>query len=344
MLLCSTHVLVVCSHLEGVNSCSRPGGYFDRCLDCCLDQARVFDAASCLCSVKCQPKSKTMPRPPKKPKSLEAPNTPLGCTASSSAEEAHRSIDVYLDYNGVLNNGLEFREKLNVFMTRLEHIDVLNQNHSDVVRITLLSYRRYQRGCVHTLQELTEAGVLNTFDNIVFTAARSGTQKGDLVTYRYEPRDRPAYNKHDGRSYEDQRKNLAQHLKLNGAEEREYHWFTGSKDEYIARSHEKACTRIIFADDKLQTLRAVNTRHPYATCIWMQAVVEEKIEDPETLLRKTFRKADRDPLMLHAENLEQLYCNIVAALLVIRENSHSMRAECACFAYLLHVRPGHISD
>ena len=135
------------------------GGYFDRCLDCCLDQARVFDAASCLCSVKCQPKSKSMPRPPKKPKSLEAPNTPLGCTASSSAEEAHRSIDVYLDYNGVLNNGLEFREKLNVFMTRLEHIDVLNQNHSDVVRITLLSYRRYQRGCVHTLQELTEAGV-----------------------------------------------------------------------------------------------------------------------------------------------------------------------------------------
>ena len=85
---------------------------------------------------------------------------------------------MYLDYNGVLNNGLEFREKLNVFMTRLEHIDVLNQNHSDVVRITLLSYRRHRHGCVYTLQELAEAGVLHSFHDIVFTAKRSGYQQG----------------------------------------------------------------------------------------------------------------------------------------------------------------------
>ena len=108
-----------------------------------------------------------MPRAPRKPLISEAANTPPGCTAGSSVEDAHESVDLYLDYNGVLNNGAEFREKLCDFMVKLEHIDVLNQNHSDVVRITLLSYRRHRHGCAFTLQELAEAGVLHSFHELV---------------------------------------------------------------------------------------------------------------------------------------------------------------------------------
>ena len=259
-----------------------------------------------------------MPRAPRKPFIPEAANTLLGCTASSSAEDAHESVDLYLDYNGVLNNGAEFREKLCAFMVKLEHIDVLNQNHSDVVRITLLSYRRHRHGCVYTLQELAEAGVLHSFHDIVFTAERSGDREGKLEPYTYDPRDF-RFNRHDRRSSRSQRRDMARSLRLNGAEEREYHWFTSSKDAYIGRCHEKEGTRIIFADDMLQTLRAVKTRYPYATCIWMQAAVEEEEEeDSETLLRKNSKKAHRDAQMLHAENLEQVYCSIIAAILNVR--------------------------
>ena len=126
---------------------------------------------------------------------------------------------------------------------------------------------------------------------------------------------------------------MARFLRLNGAGEREYHWFTSSKDEYIAGCHEKESTRIIFADDKLPTLRADKTRNPYATCIWMQAAIEEEEEeeDSETLLRKYPRRAHGDAQMLYAENLEQVYCSIVAASNRIRENSIAMRTECARF-------------
>ena len=125
---------------------------------------------------------------------------------------------------------------------------------------------------------------------------------------------------------------MARSLKLNGTQEREYHWFTSSKDEYIARNHQKESTCIIFADDKLPTLRAVKTRYPYATCIWMQAAVQElEEEDSETLLRKYPRRAHGDAQMLYAENLEQVYCSIVAASNRIRENSTAMRTECARF-------------
>ena len=289
-------------------------------------------------------KNGAMPRAPRKPLISEAANTPPGCTASSSVEDAHESVDLYLDYNGVLNNGAEFREKLCDFMVKLEHIDVLNQNHSDVVRITLLSYRRHRHGCAFTLQELAEAGVLYSFHNIVFTAERSGDRPGKLEAYTYDPRD-VRYNRHDRRSRRCQRREMARSLKLNGTQEREYHWFTSSKDEYIARNHQKESTCIIFADDKLPTLRAVKTRYPYATCIWMQAAVQEvEEEDSETLLRKNSKKAYRDAQMLHAENLEQLCCSIVAALNIIRQNSTAMRTEYACFEYLLNGKPGYISD
>lgn len=283
-------------------------------------------------SFNCKLKNSAMPRAPRKPLIPEATNIRLGCTASSSAEDAHESVDLYLDYNGVLNNGAEFREKLCVFMVKLEHMDVLNQNYRDVVRITLLSYRRHRHGCVYTLQELAEAGVLHSFHDIVFTAARSGDRQGKLETYTYDPRDF-RFNRHDPRSPRSQRRDMARFLRLNGAEEREYHWFTSSKDEYIAGCHEKESTRIIFADDKLPTLRAVKTRNPYATCIWMQAAIEEEEEeeDSETLLRKYPRRAHGDAQMLYAENLEQLYCSIVAASNRIRENSIAMRTECARF-------------
>ena len=267
-----------------------------------------------------------MPRAPKKPQTPETPHTPLGYTAGTSAGDAltrlqklhvlhiarsstgdgHKSIDLYLDYNRVLNS--EGLEALNEFMDKLDHIDVLNLKHSDVVRIILLSHRRCPQTCYRTLNELAEAGVLNMFHDIVFTAKRSGYQQGDLEPYRYNPRE-PRYNRRDSRSPRSQYRDLARMLVLNDCQKRTYHWFTGSKDAYIAQFHEEESTRIIFADDNKDALQEVKTRHPYATCIWMH---QERMQK-----------------MLHAENLQQLYRIILAASIMIRENSMAIQLESA---------------
>ena len=102
-----------------------------------------------------------MPRAPpvREPRT---PHTPLGYTASK--DDAHESVDLYLDYNGVLNR--ESLDGLNAFVTRLDHVDVMNLSSSDVLRITLLSFRHNRNKCLDTLDDLANAKVLNMFHNI----------------------------------------------------------------------------------------------------------------------------------------------------------------------------------
>ena len=167
------------------------------------------------------------------------------------AQKTPQTVHLYLDYNGVLNTwGLL---ALKVFMEKLTHADALNLNHGGVVRITLLSYRRRLDGCHYTLQELAEAGVLNMFHDIVFTAERSGYEGGDLQLHTYDPHDYK-YNRHDRRSPRCQADALAMMLDNNDCNERTYHWFTSGKDAYIAQHHGTESTRIIFADDNCESL------------------------------------------------------------------------------------------
>ena len=106
---------------------------------------------------------------------------------------------------------------------------------------------------------------------------------------------------------------MAMILDLNARQERTYHWFTNSKDAaYIAQYREKESTRTIFADDEWRTLQAVKTRHPYATCILM-------------LNERNYHQ--RMQQMLHAEDLQQLYCIILAASIMIRENSMAIQLD-----------------
>ena len=74
---------------------------------------------------------------------------------------------IYLDYDGVLNSGAHDKlDEMNGFLVGLDHIDY-------DLRIILLSKRNGHRGRNRTLDELADAGVLDIFDNIVFTSDRT---------------------------------------------------------------------------------------------------------------------------------------------------------------------------
>ena len=247
-----------------------------------------------------------MPRAPpvREPRT---PHTPLGYTASK--KDANESVDLYLDYNGVLNR--EGLDGLNEFVTRLDHVDVMNLSSSDVLRITLLSFRRNQRKCVNTLDELAEAKVLNMFHNIVFTADRHGYREGKLERYLYEPMKRNRISL--ACMSEDNNKTNTDYYEC---EPQYYEWFTGGKDAYIAQRQEKESTRIIFVDDKWENVKAVKTSRSYATCIWMPRRSKRYEEEEYVLNRGRYNKAF---------NLEELYRTVIAASIMIRENSMAIQ-------------------
>ena len=248
-----------------------------------------------------------MPRAPpvREPKT---PHIPLGYTASK--DDAHESVDLYLDYNGVLNR--ESLDGLNAFMTRLDHVDVMNRSSSDVLRITLLSFRYNPNKWFDTLDDLANAKVLNMFHNIVFTTERRGYRQGELESILYVPMNRNRISQ--ACMSEDNNKTNTDYLEDIP---HYFQWFTGGKDAYIAQRHEKESTRIIFVDDKWENVKAVKSSRPYATCIWMPRRSMHYEEEEYMLNRK---------LGYHkATNLTELYRTIIAASIVIRENSMAIQ-------------------
>ena len=253
-----------------------------------------------------------MPKAPRRPEPGSS-RTPLGYTANTASAGAvediaspgrtHKpeSVSIYLDYNGVLNR--EGIDGLNLIMEKLDHI-------AGDVRITLISFRCQLRKCHQTLDELAEAKVLNMFDNIIFTAARTGDIQGELQQYSYDP----MKSDHIRR---------AQRNDYHRCETEDYYWYTGSKDAYIAQGHNKFSTHVIFVDDKFPTVDSVKNMFPYATCIWMPM---QRVSRPRIWMHEQNYSSAMNQKWIHiARNLEELYRIIGAATKLMRVNDMAIQ-------------------
>ena len=247
-----------------------------------------------------------MPKAPRRPEQLgytanTASAGDVEDIASSCRTHELESVNIYLDYNGVLNR--EGIDGLNLIMEKLDHI-------AGDVRITLISFRCQLRKCHQTLDELAEAKVLNMFDNIVFTAARTGDIQGELQQYSYDP----MKSDHIRR---------AQRNDYHRCETEDYYWYTGSKDAYIAQGHNKFSTHVIFVDDKFPTVDSVKNMFPYATCIWMPM---QRVSRPRIWMHEQNYSSAMNQKWIHiARNLEELYRIIGAATKLMRVNDMAIQ-------------------
>ena len=247
-----------------------------------------------------------MPKAPRRPEQLgytanTASAGDVEDIASSCRTHELESVNIYLDYNGVLNR--EGLDGLNVIVEKLDHI-------AGDVRITLISFRRQLHKCHETLDELAEAKVLNMFDNIVFTAARTGDIQGELQQYSYDP----MKSDHIRR---------AQRNDYHRCETEDYYWYTGSKDAYIGQGHNKFSTHVIFVDDKFETVDSVKNMFPYATCIWMP--MQRGSRPRRWMHEQNYSSAMNQKLIHIARNLEELYRIIAAATKLMRENDMAIQ-------------------
>ena len=154
-----------------------------------------------------------------------------------------RKVFLYLDYNGVLNAGEhDMLGEMCEFLVAVDHI------RADV-RVELLSKRGGHRGRNFTMDELNRAGVLDLFDQITFTSERTGhDHQGDTSIEHHIYR--PISRHHEAVRYE---------------------VFYGGKDQYIHSHHgHHSSGRIVFVDDKAQTLRAVSVLMPNVCGIEMR--------------------------------------------------------------------------
>ncbi len=106
------------------------------------------------------------------------------------------------------------------------------------VNINLLSYPPGGSGRTTTLQEITEAGIGDLFDKIVFTMHRTAAEHQAIATEHARPQ-------------------LEQYS--SGAVE--YEVYTGGKDDYIRTYDQNLLT--FFVDDKITTIEAVLRAVPH---------------------------------------------------------------------------------
>ena len=182
-----------------------------------------------------------------------------------SKAEPEPDIFLYLDYNGVLNSGQ--RDMLAAMCEFLFGLDHLDRN----MHISLLSKGRKSPG--NTLRQLDHAGVLDLFDRITFTTARTSR----------EHRGKTAIEHH---IYQPDRNWPIVHSVTN------YEVFHGGKDQYIHSHHgHRSSGCILFVDDKAETLEATRVFMPFVSAIEMR--------------RHRFYTDRR--IYHHVRNLEELY-------------------------------------
>ncbi len=97
-------------------------------------------------------------------------------SAAPFATERGQRAHLYLDYNGVLNSGDS--GDLCDFIVDMDHLPV---------NINLLSYPPGGSGRTTTLQEITEAGIGDLFDKIVFTMHRTAAEHQAIATEHARP-------------------------------------------------------------------------------------------------------------------------------------------------------------
>ena len=189
---------------------------------------------------------------------------------------------IYLDYNGVLNQ--EGARALGEFILKLNFLD--DWFGIDTV-IVLLSFRKGAYKCNCTLNEIADAGVLNLFQKLVFTAVRSNEEEGRPVDsmrcaiveeFEYEPLSPhehpglPASPRNQDPDEFRARQRIWAHAEA--VEDRTFfRYFYGGKDQFIYLQHlappatemlrrvqmlGSICRdRIIFVDDKWVNVAAV---------------------------------------------------------------------------------------
>ena len=195
-----------------------------------------------------------------------------------------RSLFVYFDYHGVLNSGqsLDYLEEMNEFLVGVDHI-----NYD--VRIILLSKGSSYKRRKSTLDDLANAGVLDLFDNIVFTSDKtiheSREFRGENTATEYLVYDQSAeetrraddglpycyheFVKRFGQSsWDSARGSSLESTMLRFAN---YEFFWGGKDQYIRDQHaNRKDIAIAFVDDKAEIVEAVFALNPRAHCIEMR--------------------------------------------------------------------------
>ena len=151
-------------------------------------------------------------------------------------------VILYLDYHGVLDaEGPDLHSSICDILVQLDHMPY----EKDII---LLSKASAKQRRIQTLEDIDSAGVLDLFDAIVFTSERTAIDhSGNNYSTRYiYPRKRPGLSM-------------------------EYIFFHGGKDQYIYAAHGHAnAHRIVFVDDKADTLQAVRTLLPTVYCIEMR--------------------------------------------------------------------------
>ena len=155
--------------------------------------------------------------------------------AAALATEQPLEPRLYVDYNGVLNSGSI--EEMCRFVTAIDHLHV---------SLHLLSYRKRESGMEQTLSELDDAGVLDLFDTITFTAFRTAKEREASATERASRRSSATENAPLGSTHHD----------FSGRHHvRNYTSSYGGKDEYIQFHDNGVLT--LFVDDKYDTIAAV---------------------------------------------------------------------------------------
>ena len=245
------------------------------------------------------------------------PSAPLRHTRAHDTEQP--PMFLYLDYNGVLNSGTRDKlEEMNEFLVGLDYI-----NYD--LRIILLSKRSGRQGRNSTLDELADAGVLDLFDNIVFTSHRTRhDHHGGTTTehHVYDDAEEETRRGHDGLPYHyhgfvqssphrflatatehgELLWDIAPGSSLESAKHRRasYEFFRGGKEQYIHSQHgHRRDIKIVFVDDKAENLEAVLALNPLAHCIEMRR-----------------HKFYTDPALCnHVRNLNELHDAIMTAIL-----------------------------
>ena len=251
------------------------------------------------------------------------PSAPLTHTRAHATEQP--PVFLYLDYNGVLNSGTRnMLDEMNEFLVGLDYI-----NYD--LRIILLSKRSGRQGRNSTLDELADAGVLDLFDNIVFTSHRTRHDHhgGTAATehYVYDDAEEETRRGPDGLPYHyhgfvhrflasapehrclatatehgDLLWDIAPGSSLESAKHRRasYEFFRGGKEQYIHSQHgDCGDTKIVFVDDKAENLEAVLALNPLAYCTEMRR--HQFYTDPA--------------LCNHVRNLNELHDAIMIAIL-----------------------------
>lgn len=170
-----------------------------------------------------------------------AQHVPAVVRATEQPMERRTALDkiqeprLYLDYNGVLNSGNDMLEEMCRFVVAMDHLDV---------SFHLLSYRKTPHGMMQTLREIDDAGVLDLFDTITFTAFRTAQEREAFAT---EHAPRPTH--HDFISQHDSSASIT------------YETFYGGKDDYIKLHDNGALT--LFVDDKYNSIAAAQWLVPH---------------------------------------------------------------------------------